>query len=88
MNHNMSRGNSQPDDIYEVIVLGYQGQAGHDFRVYFHQQATQTLYGGLAPCTNTTLRPEIDGITCPTTGPPGVAPAAPTGLRVVPSGLP
>ena len=43
------------------------------------EQATQNLYGGLAPCTNTTPRPEIDGITC--TG--GFPPLAPTGFRIV-----
>jgi len=85
MSHNMSRGNSQPDDTYEIFVYDYQGQVGNNFRVYFQQQASQTLYGGLAPCTNTTTRPEIDGITCPMTGtPPPGAPTAPTGLRVVP----
>jgi hypothetical protein len=45
-------------------VYDYQGQANNNFRVYFHEQATQNLYGGLAHCTNITTRPEIDGITC------------------------
>jgi hypothetical protein len=80
MNHNMSRGNSQPNDRYDIFVYDYQGQAGNNFRVYFNEQATQNLYGGLAPCTNTTTRPEIAGITCPMTGLPGGAPSAPTGL--------
>jgi len=84
MNHNTSKGNNQPNDKYEIFVDNYQGQAGNNFRVYFHQQATQNVYGGLAPCTNTTLRPEIDGITCPMTGAPPGAPSAPTGLRIVP----
>ena len=83
MNHTMSRGNSQPNDKYEVFVYDYQGQAGNNFRVYFHPQATQHLYGGVAPCTNTTLRPEIDGITCPMTGTAPTAPSAPIGLRIV-----
>jgi hypothetical protein len=68
MNHNTSRGNSQPNDRYEVFVYDYQGQAGNEFRVYFHEQASQNLYGGLAPCNDTTSRPEIDGITCPLSG--------------------
>jgi hypothetical protein len=80
MFHNMSRGNAQPADRYEVQVFDYQGQAGRNFRVYFRPQATQNLYGGIAPCADTTSRPEIDGITCPLTGTPL---SAPTGLRVV-----
>jgi hypothetical protein len=82
-NHHTSRGNSQPNDRYDLFVYDYQGQPGVSFRVYFHPQATQNLYGGIAPCTNTTARPEIDGITCPMTGSPGL-PTAPTGLRIVP----
>lgn len=63
-----------------MFVYDYQGQPGNNFRVYFHQQATQNLYGGLAPCTNTTTRPEVDGITWPMTG----APSTPRNLRVTP----
>jgi G8 domain-containing protein len=82
--HTLARGNAQPDDPYEILVYDYQGKPGNDFRVYFHPQATTNLYGGLAPCSNTTARPEIDGITCSMTGTlPG--PTIPTGLRVVPS---
>jgi hypothetical protein len=84
MFHNISRGNSQPNDRYEIFVYGYQGQAGNDFRVYFHQQATQSLYGGMAPCSNASARPEIDGITCPMTGTPPGVPSPPTSLRIVP----
>ena len=80
MDHNLSRGNAQPNDKYEIFVHDYQGQAGNDFRVYFQEQATQNLYGGLAPCTNTTARPEIDGITCPMTATD--TPSAPTGLQI------
>jgi hypothetical protein len=82
MNHNTSRGNTQANDLYEVVVYDYQGQTGNDFRVYFHQQATQPLYGGVAPCNNSTARPEIDGITCPLATPAGV-PVAPANLRIV-----
>jgi hypothetical protein len=66
------------------VTNGIALLSGSDFRVYFHQQANQSLYGGLAPCSNTTARPEIDGITCPMTGvQPG--PRPPTGLRIAPS---
>ena len=82
MRHDLSRGNSQPDDTYEIFVHDYQGQSGNDFRVYFREQAAQNLYGGLAPCVDTTSRPEIDGITCPMTG--SDIPAPPGGLRIVP----
>jgi hypothetical protein len=85
MFHNTSRANNQPNDKYEIHVFDYQGQTGNNFRVYFRQQATQNLYGGLAPCNNTTIRPELDGITCPMTGvppPPVTIPAAPSVLKV------
>jgi hypothetical protein len=81
-NHNLSRGNSQPNDKYEIYVYDYQGQIGTDFRVYFGEQANQNLYGGVAPCSNTTARPEIDGITCPMTGTPTGLLAAPKGVRI------
>jgi hypothetical protein len=80
MHHDLSRGNAQPNDRYEVIVEHYQGLAGNNFRVYFAEQATENLYGGIAPCRDTTTRPEIDGITCGLS--PGLLP--PTGLRIVP----
>ncbi len=75
MNHTLSQGNSQPNDTYNVFVLDYQGQPGQDFRVYFGIQATQPLYGGLAPCSDTASRPEIAGITCPMTGTPPTPPS-------------
>lgn len=93
MNHNTAKVNNQPNDTYEVFVYDYQRQAGNNFRVYFGVQATQNLYGGQAPCSNTSMRPEISGITCPMTGapppppppppPPAGAPGAPTNLRIV-----
>lgn len=64
MNHHLDVGNSQPFDPFRVQVYNYQVAGGINFRVYFHEQATQNLYGGLAPCNDTTTRPEIDGITC------------------------
>ncbi len=86
MDHDLSKGNSQPGDKYEVFVYDYQGEAGNDFRVYYREQATQNIAGGLAPCNDTTSRPEIYGITCPMTGtppPPPTTPAAPTNLRIL-----
>jgi len=84
MNHDTSRGNSQVNDRYDIFVYDYKGQAGNNFRVYFQEQGIQNLYGGLAPCTNTTARPEIAGITCPLTGsPPSTKPVPPTGVRIV-----
>jgi hypothetical protein len=81
--HDLSRGNAQPADNYAIFVYDYQGIAGNDFRVYFREQATQNLYGGVAPCSDTTKRPEVAGITCPLSIVPGV-PAGPTRLRVGP----
>jgi hypothetical protein len=83
MNHHLTRGNSQPNDQYDVYVYDYQGQTGQNFRVYFHPQATQNVYGGVAPCSNTTARPEVSGITCPLTGSPGTPPTTPRGVRIV-----
>jgi hypothetical protein len=71
-----------PNVRYEVFVYDYQGQAGRNVRVYWHEQATQDIAGGRAPCTDTTTYPEIDGITCPLEQGPGSAPAAPSGLAV------
>jgi hypothetical protein len=71
-----------PNVRYELFVYDYQGQAGRNFRVYWHEQATQHIAGGRAPCTDTTTYPEIDGITCPMTEGPGTTPAAPSGLVV------
>jgi hypothetical protein len=54
LDHDLSKPNSQPNDKYEVFVYDYQRQVGNDFRAYFGVQASQALYGGLAPCNNTT----------------------------------
>jgi hypothetical protein len=96
MRHDTSKANSRPDVRYDVYVIDYQRQAGNSFRTYFEIQGSQNLYGGVAPCNNTTARPEISGITCPMTGTPpppsGPSPSpsptpappnAPTNLRVV-----
>jgi hypothetical protein len=79
MDHDLSQGNSQPDARYEVVVYDYQGQTGASFRVYFPIQASENLYGGPAPCRNTTARPEIAGITCTA----GFTLPAPTGFRIL-----
>jgi hypothetical protein len=71
-----------PNVRYEVFVYDYQGQAGQHFRVYWHEQATQDIAGGRAPCTDTTTHPEIDGITCPLTEGPGPIPTPPSGLVI------
>ena len=68
----------------EMRVYGYQGNAADNFSVYYTEQATQSIAGGLAPCTTT--RAGIDGITCVIAaegGPPAdtVPPAPPTNLR-------
>ena len=83
MNHNTVEGKLSAERQIRHFGVRLSGAGGHNFRVYFNQQATQTLYGGLAPCANTTARPEIAGITCPMTGtPPGLPPTMPTGLRI------
>ena len=85
MNHNLEKANSHPEAKYEVFVYDHQRQAGNNFRAYFQVQGSQdNYYGGRAPCTNTTSRPDVIGITCPMTGSgPLTAPAAPYNLRVV-----
>jgi hypothetical protein len=84
MAYNTSRGNTQLFDTYAVFVYDYQGQPGNDFRVYWREQATQNIAGGVAPCTNTATHPEIDGITCAMSGEPPIVPAAPSNLVVAP----
>jgi hypothetical protein len=77
-----STPDSYPNVRYEVFVYDYQGQSGDNFRVYWHEQATQDIAGGRAPCTAT--RPEIEGLVCPISGsePDTTPPAAPTNLQV------
>ena len=78
----MARPSYYPNVRYEVFVYGYQGQAGRNFRVYWHEQATQSIAGGRVPCTDTTTYPEIDGITCALTEGPGSVPTPPSGLVI------
>jgi hypothetical protein len=67
------------------LVNAYQANASDNFRLYYPQQATQNVAGGLAPCSNT--RPEILGLVCPTSSttlPPPPAPAAPANVHMTP----
>jgi hypothetical protein len=86
MDYSTGQGNSQTGDKFEVYVTNYQGQVGNNFRVYFTAQGSQNTLGAMAPCQDTTSRPEISGITCSMTGTPpaalGPAPAAPANLSV------
>jgi hypothetical protein len=90
MVHTTHNGAADTSSRNETYVYDYQGQVGNSFRVYFLEQATQNIAGGLAPCNNTTSRPEIRGITCPMTGspptpppPPPLAPSAPGNVRII-----
>ena len=78
MDWSLSLGNSHPQIRDEVFVYEYQGVATDNFRVYYAEQATQNIAGGLAPCT--TRRPEIDGLVCPIGA---INPTTPVNLRVV-----
>jgi hypothetical protein len=64
------------------MVFDYQGQPGINFQAYFGVQATQNLYGGIAPCSDTTTRPEVSGITCGIAAlpPDSTPPTTPGGL--------
>jgi G8 domain len=68
-----------PNVPYQIFVEDYQGQSGNNFRVYWREQATQSIAGGRAPCNDTTSRPEIAGITCAG----GSAPPPPTSVDCV-----
>jgi hypothetical protein len=86
MVHTTHSGKADMNSRNETFVYDYQGQVGNNFRVYFLEQATQNIAGGLAPCNNTTSRPEIRGITCPMTGTPPTlptAPSAPGNVRII-----
>jgi hypothetical protein len=54
-----------------ILVYAYKGVAADDFQVFYNQQATQNVAGGLAPCGN--HRPEINGIVCSTAASSGPA---------------
>jgi hypothetical protein len=73
----------------EIFVYAYQGVASDNFRLYYPEQATQNIAGGLAPCSTT--RSGITGITCSIPpdggGPPNpvTPPSAPSNVRIVSS---
>jgi hypothetical protein len=85
MDWSLAQGNSHPQIPDRLFVFDYQGIAGDDFQVFYAEQATQNIAGGLATCTST--RAAIDGLVCPTNEPrpPGGPPSAIGGVRVVPS---
>jgi hypothetical protein len=61
-----SGADTYPNVKFEIYVQSYQGQAGNNFRVYWREQATQNVHGGVAPCNDSTRHAEVDGITCVT----------------------
>lgn len=76
----------------EIFVYAFQGVSSDNFQLYYAEQATQAIAGGLAPCSNT--RSSVGGLVCPISGetspPPGSElppaselPAAPTNVRIV-----
>jgi G8 domain len=82
MNWRTDRANTDTQEKDEMFVYTYQGNANDHFRVYYTEQATQNIAGGLAPCNAT--RPEIDGLVCPLSGSSTdtMPPAPPSGLQV------
>ena len=48
----------------QLLVYGYQGNAADNFEMFYAEQATQSLAGGIAPCALT--RPETVGLVCQT----------------------
>ena len=79
MVHDLTRygAASQPYEPYTVTTGNYQG-SGAAISAYFGVQATTHLvYGGAAPCNDTTSYPEIAGITCPASMPPPPPPPPP-----------
>jgi hypothetical protein len=86
MDYETHGGYADWDSKDQVFVYDYQGQAGAQFQVYYKEQATQNIAGGLAPCQDTATRSEVYGITCALSGtappPTYLAPAPPTSLRI------
>jgi hypothetical protein len=86
MEYRTDHGTAALQSSDQTLVYSYQGIANNNFQVYYKEQATQNIAGGLAPCNDTTTRPEISGITCPMSGgtPPPLptVPAAPSVFRV------
>jgi hypothetical protein len=55
-------GQANTTQLDQLLVYSYQNNSADNFQVYYNEQATQNVAGGLAPCTN--HRPEINGIVC------------------------
>jgi Domain of unknown function (DUF4082)/Bacterial Ig-like domain/G8 domain/IPT/TIG domain/Viral BACON domain/Putative binding domain, N-terminal len=64
-------GQSNTTQRDTILVYAYKGVASDNFQVFYNQQATQNVAGGLAPCGN--HRPEINGIVCSTAASSGPA---------------
>jgi hypothetical protein len=73
-----SGGQGNPTQLDQLLVYSYQNNPADNFRVYYNEQATQNVAGGLAPCTN--HRAEISGIVCANAvaAPPVVTSIAPS----------
>jgi hypothetical protein len=82
MNWRTDRANTDTQAKDQMFVYTYQGNLNDSFQVYYTEQATQNIAGGLAPCNAT--RPEIDGLVCSVSGSPTdtMPPAPPSGLQV------
>jgi hypothetical protein len=78
MDWTLSRGNTHPQTSDRLFLYDYNGMVGANYQVFYPEQASQNIAGGLASCTAT--RVEVDGLVCPITGPP-----APTLTGVTPT---
>ena len=77
MDHDVTKPPADISNPYQVYVTDDQGIAGNSFRPYFTVQASQNLYGGRAPCSDTTSRPEVAGLACGAGTPPPASPPPP-----------
>jgi hypothetical protein len=66
-------GNFQPNLPETVMVENYNGTTA-DFQLYYVEQISSAVAGGLAPCSDTTTYPAITGVVCNIT--PSPAPEA------------
>jgi VCBS repeat-containing protein len=48
----------------QLLVYSYQGNPANNFEVFYKEQESSSIAGGIAPCGDT--RPEIGGIVCST----------------------
>jgi hypothetical protein len=77
MDWTLQRAQSWPQISDRLFVYNYDGITGSNFRLFYAEQATQNIAGGIATCTST--RPEIDGLVCPfTTQAPAISALNPT----------